>query len=67
MYSQNIVAASAFQNMMLRFFPKSIRPLEREFNNNSGGALRFERTLPDKPKEQLKPREDFYGDMIYGI
>lgn len=67
LYSQNIVAASAFQNMMLRFFPKSIRPLEREFNNNSGGALRFERTLPDKPKEQLKPREDFYGDMIYGI
>ncbi len=67
LYSKTVVSSGAAQNMMLRFFPKSIRPLEQQLNNNSGGALRFERTLPEKPKEQLKPREDFYGDMIYGI
>lgn len=68
LYSKNVLALSATQNMMLRFFPKTIRPITRDIEDNSGGALRFERTLPEKPKEyDLKPREDFYGDMLYGI
>lgn len=68
LYSKNVLALSASQNMMLRFFPKTIRPVKRDVEETSGGALRFERTLPEKPKEyNLKPRENFYGDMIYGI
>lgn len=68
LYSKNVLAISATQNMMLRFFPKTIRPIKRSIEDTSGGALRFERTLPEKPKEyDLKPRENFYGDMIYGI
>lgn len=66
LYSETVLAPSAVQNMMLRFFPKTIRPIERDINENSGGALRFERTLPEKPKE-LKPRENFYGEMLYSI
>lgn len=68
LYSKNVLALSATQNMMLRFFPKTIRPIKREVEDTSGGALRFERTLPEKPKEyDLRPRENFYGEMMYGI
>ena len=64
LYSKTIVAPSATQNITLRFFPKSIRPIQTEIDS-SGGALKFERTLPEKPN--LKPREDFYGDTLFGI
>ncbi len=64
-YSKNILSPSAAQNIMLRLFPKSIRPLEQKVNSD-GGALRFDRTIPDQPPA-LKPREDFYGEMLYGI
>lgn len=64
LYSQSIVAPSTVQNISLRFFPKSIRPLQTEIDSQ-GGALRFEHTLPEKPN--LKPRENFYGDTIFGI
>lgn len=64
LYSQTVIAPSVSQNIMLRFFPKSIRPLQTEIDS-SGGALKFERTIPEKPN--LKPRENFYGDMLYGI
>lgn len=65
LYSETVIAPSVSQNIVLRFYPKSITPLQPEINENSGGAIRFERTLPEKPN--LKPREDFYGDMLYGI
>jgi len=64
LYSKTVIAPSAVQNITLRFFPKSIRPLQTEIESQ-GGALKFERTIPEKPN--LKPREDFYGDMLYGI
>lgn len=64
LYSKTVVAPSVSQNIMLRFFPKSIRPLQTE-TNGSGGALKYERTIPEKPT--LKPKEEFYGDMLYGI
>lgn len=64
LYSATIIAPSVSQNIMLRFFPKSIRPIQTEIDCQ-GGALKFERTIPEKPN--LKPREDFYGDMLYGI
>lgn len=66
LYSKTVLAPSASQNIMLRFFPKTIRTIEKETVNPSGGALRFERTLPDKPQD-LRPKENFYGDMMYGI
>lgn len=64
LYSKTIIAPFSAQNITLRFFPKSIRPLQTEIDSQ-GGALKFERTIPEKPN--LKPREDFYGDMLYGI
>lgn len=64
LYSKTVIAPSVSQNIMLRFFPKSIRPLQTEINSQ-GGALKFERTIPEKPN--LKPREDFYGDTLFGI
>lgn len=66
-YSKDIVASAASQNIMLRFFPKTIRPLEKNIQENTGGALRFDRTIPDKPKEKKNAPDGFYGDMIYGF
>ena len=51
---------------MLRFFPRAIRPITTKVNDNNGGALRFERTIPEKPKAK-DSSDPFYGDMIFGI
>ncbi len=67
LYSKNIVASSAAQNILLRFFPKSVQPILREINENTGGSILYERNLPDKPKKYEEPQEEFYGEMIYGI
>ena len=66
LYSKTVVAPSASQNIMLRFFPKAIRPIDKKIEDNNGGALRFERTLPEMPKKKDNS-EPFYGDMIFGI
>lgn len=66
LYSKTVVAPSVSQNIMLRFFPKAIRPITTKVNDNNGGALRFERTIPEKPKTK-DSSEPFYGDMIFGI
>ena len=63
---KTVVAPSASQNIMLRFYPKAIRPIDAKFDDNNGGALRFERTIPEKPKSKDNS-EPFYGDMIFGI
>lgn len=67
MYSHNIAAPSASQNITLRFFPKAIRPVDVEIEENSGGALKFDKNIPVKPKQNNKNNEEFFGDMIYGI
>ena len=65
-YSEMIISPSISQNITLRFFPKSIRPLDKKIENNNGGALKFDRTVPEKPKQ--KNQNDVYSDdMIYGI
>ncbi len=64
LYSETIIAPSVSQSIMLRFYPKTVRPIQTEIDSQ-GGALRFERTIPEKPN--LKPREDFYGDTLFGI
>ncbi len=66
LYSKTVVAPSASQNIMLRFYPKAIRPIDAKIDDNNGGALRFERTIPEKPKSKDNS-EPFYGDMIFGI
>ena len=66
LYSKTVVAPSVSQNIMLRFFPRAIRPITTKVNDNNGGALRFERTIPEKPKAK-DSSEPFYGDMIFGI
>lgn len=66
LYSKTVIAPSASQNIMLRFFPKAIRPIDKKFEDNNGGALRFERTLPEMQKKKDNS-EPFYGDMIFGI
>ncbi len=67
LYSKTAVAASISQNVILRFYPKAIRPVEREIKENSGGALKFDRNIPEKPKKENQNNEEFYGEMIYGI
>lgn len=68
LYSKSIVAPAASQNIMLRFFPKAIRPIDKKIEDDNGGALRYERTLPEGSKEQSKQENIPYsGDMIYGI
>ncbi len=66
LYSKSIVAPSASQNITLRFFPKAVRPADQNVEDNDGGALRYERTLPEKPKDN-NDNEIYSGDMIFEI
>ncbi len=65
LYSKNIIAPSVSQNITLRFFPKTIRPVKENFENTGGNPLRFEKNIPEKPKSDKSQKEEFYGDMIY--
>lgn len=67
LYSKTIIAPSASQNITLRFFPKAIRPIENKQTENTGGALKFDKTIPEKPQNKNKKDDDFFGEMIYGI
>ena len=49
LYSNSIVASSASQNIILRFYPKSVSPIETKVKD-SGGALRYDKRLPEMPK-----------------
>ena len=52
LYSQNVVAPSASQNIILRFFPKSIRPVETKVED-TGGALRYDsRSIPNMDRKK---------------
>lgn len=67
LYSQTVVSPTVSQNIILRFFPKSVRPIIKEVKETDGGAIRFEKNLPEKPKKYEPKKEEFYGEMIYGI
>lgn len=67
LYSETIIAPSASQNIILRFFPKAIRPIESKQTENTGGALKFDKTIPENPQNKNKKDDDFFGEMIYGI
>ena len=64
LYSKTVVAPSASQNIVLRFFPKSIKPIETKVPD-TGGALRYDsRSVPQMPKDNSST-VPYTGDMIY--
>lgn len=65
-YSKKIIAKSTSQNIILRFYPQSLRTIKKEIKDSDGGALKFDKTIPDNPKQEI-PEDEFFGDMIYGI
>ncbi len=65
LYSSSVVAPSAAQNITLRFFPKTINPVQTEVQD-TGGALRYDRTLPENPRRHNKADDVPYtGDLLY--
>ena len=62
LYSNRIVAPSASQNIVLRFYPKSVSPIETQVKD-TGGALRYDKKLPEKP--QIRVSEPNINDLMY--
>lgn len=71
LYSSSIVAKDVSQNVTLRFFPKTIRPIDNKYEKNTNGdVLRFEKNIPVLPRTDKNPQEsekDNYGEMLFGI
>ena len=64
LYSKTVVAPSVVQNILLRFFPKTVKPVETEVKD-TGGALRYDtRTLPQRPKKNTND-VPYTGDLLY--
>lgn len=64
LYSSSVVAPSAVQNIVLRFFPKSIKPVETKVQD-TGGALRYDsRSIPEIRKEKQSD-VPYTGDLLY--
>ena len=72
-YSEDILAKTIAQNVVLRFFPKTVNPvIEKKDVKPSGSYFRYESTTPtlnklQEKEEEKQNREDNYGEMIYGI
>lgn len=62
LYSKVIVSPSASQNIVLRFYPKTINPVETKVED-TGGALRYDKRLPEKPK--MRENIPYTGDMLF--
>lgn len=62
LYSYNIVAPSTAQNIALRFYPKTIKPIETKVED-TGGAMRYDKKLPEKPR--LRQSEPYTGDLLF--
>ncbi len=74
LYSQDVVSKDIVQNVILRFFPKTIRPVDNKLDlKESGDMLRFEKNIPVNPKSDRPDYDsesggnEFYGEMILGI
>lgn len=69
-YSHDILGKTIAQNVILRFFPKTVNPI---LNNTdlkpSGSFMRYESSTPSLRREEKEeePLEHDYGEMIYGI
>ena len=71
-YSEDILAKTIAQNVILRFFPKTVNPVvDKKDIKPSGSYFRYESTTPQLNKLQEKEgntlEENNYGEMIYGI
>lgn len=70
-YSYDILAKTIAQNVILRFFPKSVNPvLNTKDIKPSGNYFRYESSAPSlnrKEEKEEEPLEHDYGEMIYGI
>lgn len=76
-FSKEILSKSIAQNVTLRFFPKSIRPIEVKSTGDSvdSGLLKYNKNIPSMhkfgKKRQEKQRDEFkedeFGEMIYGL
>ena len=62
LYSASVVAPSASQNIILRFYPKSINTIETKVED-TGGALRYDKRLPERPR--LRDNVPYTGDMLF--
>lgn len=69
-YSEHIISADAAQNIVLRFFPQVVTPVEGKNTQikDNGGALRYESNVPAIPKPSnidTKNEEPMdYGEML---
>lgn len=74
MYFSDMIAQDITQNVILRFFPKTINPLDQKQKTDKkeiykeGSMLQFEKTLPKSKSEEIPvtPNEEM-GEMIFGI
>ncbi len=72
-YSEDILAKTIAQNVILRFFPKTVSPIVDKKNvKPSGSYFRYENTTPTLNKlqdkeDQKNQSEDNYGEILYGI
>lgn len=71
-YSKDIVSKTIAENVVLRFFPKTINPVINPNNvKPTGEFLRYESSTPvinKRPeRENLDPDKEQYGELIFGI
>jgi hypothetical protein len=65
MYSADILAPDISQNIVLRFYPRSVRSIVRDVKGtDSGGILRYDRTNP-KPKSNIDSGN--YGETLFSL
>lgn len=67
-YSHDVVAADAAQNILLRFFPRVITPLETapvKIEEN-GGTLRYNSNIPviNQNTVKINSEDENYGEML---
>lgn len=69
-YSRDILAKTISQNVVLRFFPKTVDPVvNKQDIKPSANFFRYESTTPmlNRKEEPEEPFEHEYGEMIYGF
>lgn len=71
-YSEDILSKVIAQNVILRFFPKTVSPVLKQNSDlkPSGNFFRYESSNPASKKieeDDEEPLEHDYGEMIYGL
>ncbi len=67
-YSEHIVSADAAQNIILRFFPQVVNPIQSapvKIEDTNGGMLRFDSNVPAVPASNKKENDTMdYGEIL---